>query len=129
MAESILHTNLVREIINWVKINCSSNDYYLIQSDLPENKKYSKPPLVLGFYPDVFVNFNKTIIGEAKTRDDINNHHTIQQINAYLKYLSKKKNSLFIFACPWEVYEESFNLINKIQQETEANNVEIQIIN
>ena len=128
MGESITHINFVRQILKWMQVNCSKNDFALVQVDLPEYKKYSKPPLVLGFYPDIFVDFDRTIIGEAKTLGDISNEHTFNQISSYIKFLKGKKRPLFIFACPWEVYEESSNLINKIQKTLNANNVEIEVI-
>ena len=61
---------------------------------------YSPSPKMFGFIPD-FYGYSSTLnfafIGEAKTKDDLINDHTKNQIQAYLRYLDPFKESAIFF--------------------------------
>lgn len=57
-------------------------------------------PQMFGFIPDFFGytrNLDFAFVGEAKTKNDILNIHTKDQINAYLRYLDPFKFKLLLF--------------------------------
>ena len=57
------------------------------------------PQPIHGYIPDLLIfhnNYSELILGEAKTRSDIDNMHTLSQLKAYLKYSKEfKKFSIF----------------------------------
>jgi hypothetical protein len=62
--------------------------------------RFSPSPKMFGFIPD-FYGYSSTLnfafIGEAKTKDDLANDHTKDQIRAYLSYLDPFKESAIFF--------------------------------
>ena len=78
--------------------------------------------------PDVFVEFERTIIGEAKSFNDVNNSHTIEQLEAYLSYLNISKNSILLFGVNWKLHDEVHALINKIINDKNYSNINYQIL-
>ena len=59
------------------------------------------PPLLDGFRPDVFArdHSNHTaVIAEAKTAGDLDNSHTFSQVSAFIDYLEKFRNGIFVLA-------------------------------
>lgn len=60
---------------------------------------YNSPQPIQGFIPDILVlnkDSTESIIGEAKTEEDINNSHTADQLEAYLSYTASfKKYKIF----------------------------------
>lgn len=87
MGESIMHMNLVRNIVEYISAMPSVMSE-LIESDLPEYSSRTTQALNK-YYPDVYYRDNSSIIiGEAKTDNDINNKHTMSQLEAYIAHLS-----------------------------------------
>ena len=59
------------------------------------------PPLINGFRPDVFArdhSHHSAVIAEAKTAGDLDNPHTYSQISAFIDYLKKFRNGIFVLA-------------------------------
>ena len=63
----------------------------VIQADLQESPGDTVPPLIGGYRPDIIARSSgaqpNVIIAEAKTDRDIDKHHTLAQIGAFLDYL------------------------------------------
>ena len=58
------------------------------------------------------------VIGEAKTKNDINNEHTKSQLKDYIDYLKIfKNNGYLIFAVPYDNRAEMINLIRNFVRE------------
>lgn len=57
------------------------------------------PQPIFGYIPDLLIynnNYKELILGEAKTRSDIDNLHTLNQLKSYLKYSKDfKKYSIY----------------------------------
>jgi hypothetical protein len=125
MAESLAHSDFVIAIVKWIEINCHKNDYAFIKYDHPKNVSNDRPPNICGFVPDVYVDFERIIIGEAKTLNDFERPHSIEQYLSYLNFINNKKDALIIFAAPFIVvprfrtviddliYKYKINLDNK----------------
>ena len=85
MAESAAHMEFVRGIVNYISKwpDCVPE---MIEVDLPEFSGRTTQALNK-FYPDVYYrDFDKIIIGEAKTDNDIDNSHTHSQLDAYIAH-------------------------------------------
>lgn len=128
MAESGMHMNLVRNIVEYI----SKMSYVmpeLIESDLPEYSSRTTQALNR-FFPDVYYCDNSSIIiGEAKTDNDINNQHTICQLDAYISHLSIfKLRRQLILSGSFYAFPELKNLILRKKRKENINNIEFHII-
>lgn len=87
MAESLAHITFVRKIVSYMSKTLPSYQDAVTQADLAEYGKRT-PQVVGGYYPDVYYRTPSCFaIGEAKTDEDIDNHHTAAQIRCYIEEL------------------------------------------
>lgn len=87
MAESLAHIIYVRKIISYLPKVIPSLQEGMIQADLADFSKRT-PQVIGGYFPDVYYRTPSFfLIGEAKTDNDIDNHHTDKQINSYIEEL------------------------------------------
>lgn len=87
MAESLAHINYVRKIVSYLPRVIADYQDMVTQADLAEYGKRT-PQVIGGYYPDVYYRTPDTfVIGEAKTDNDIDNHHTMAQIDCYIAEL------------------------------------------
>lgn len=128
MAESSLHMNLVRNIVDYI----TTIPYVmpeLIESDLPEYSSRTTQALNR-YYPDVYYCDNSSIIiGEAKTDNDINNTHTMSQLDAYIAHLRifNLKRHL-ILSGSFYAFPELKNLIIRKKRKENISNIVFHII-
>ena len=88
--ESRTHHSLVTMLYEYIS-DFSEVEQSLIESDIYEVGG-SVTRMAEGFVPDLYYNHNKlTIIGEAKTEEDLERSHSIEQYKSYIKHL---KNSI-----------------------------------
>ena len=104
MSESSIHIELVDELAGWIAKSFCNGDHGYIFIERPDNPAGKRPQQVSGSVPDVMV-INapgyKCVIGEAKTANDIDNQHTIDQIRVFLRKCAEFEGSFFVFAVPW----------------------------
>jgi hypothetical protein len=103
MSESTTHARLVRAILEFIDREFSSLSDIAVRDDASFSIRGENPPLIGGFVPDVYaatVPTTMTIIGEAKTRRDLETERSIEQISAFLNYLSATKGGVFILSVP-----------------------------
>lgn len=124
MGLSNTHIELVRAIANWVIVNCSENEHASILLDLPECASSNKPFTINGYTPDMYIKSLRRILGEAKTRLDIETNHSRAQYSAYLNHLKQYENSIMVIAVPWFAVPQARSLINSIKATQDAMNVE-----
>lgn len=87
MAESLAHISYVKKIISYMHKFVPLCQDNVIQADLAEYGKRT-PQVTGGYYPDVYYRTPSIfVIGEAKTLNDIDNHHTNMQIDCYISEL------------------------------------------
>ncbi|WP_462137188.1 hypothetical protein [Candidatus Mycalebacterium sp.] len=100
MPESKQHIDLVKRIVHYINDKYSKNGLFLL-SDLPEEHMDNRPPKIKKHTPDVFAQnpiTGFTIIGEAKIEKDIDTFHTVEQLQEFTGYLSRRKDcSIFFF--------------------------------
>ena len=103
MPESTQHLRLVESIVNYIGARYSDLKGMVILSDLPSTVGGDRPPRVGGFAPDVYaidVPATVTVIGEAKTAEDLLTGHSRQQIEAFLDHLKYQRTGVLILAVP-----------------------------
>lgn len=104
MAESENHQKLIDIIVSKVKTIVNDSTFCMILIDNPSVKFSSYPEKTLdGYRPDVYYNYNNLlIIGEAKTQNDIDRKHSIDQYISYLKLCNTfQGESYFILGVNW----------------------------
>jgi len=105
--ESSSHINLCFDLLNDFSRMQKKYNIKRICASTAAAPGYSPSPKMFGFIPD-FYGYSSTLnfafIGEAKTKDDLANDHTKNQIRAYLKYLDPFKESVIFFRVEKEDY-------------------------
>lgn len=85
MAESLAHVSYVRRMVSYVETIVPDFAQSLLYADIPDFPTRT-PQVVGGYYPDLFYkSLNVLIIGEAKTDNDIDNEHTLAQLDSYIE--------------------------------------------
>lgn len=119
MAESSKHSALVQIIIDYIQRSYADNPALGIMHDLSSPLYAEKPNRIEGYVPDVYAfdaPFTTTIIGEAKTADDLETEHSRKQMTAFLSFLGKQKSGTFILAVPWQVKRRAASLVASLCQ-------------
>ncbi len=117
MGESYTHVCLVKEIICWVE---RYDPQAIIFADSCIYEAHKTPPKIGSHVPDVYARVNalkQTIIGEAKTRKDLENDHTMSQFTAYLTYCRNYPGTRLVLAVPWDMRQFVHNLFNRMKVE------------
>ena len=128
--ESKAHHTLVKYIYKYVS-NLSDVEFGLIESDIYEiNGNVTR--MNEGFVPDLYYNFNDLcIIGEAKTEDDLDREHSINQYKSYISHLEKKYSNgskcLIVVAVPWSASITAYKILKRIIGD--KNGIRLVIIN
>lgn len=123
MGVSHTHIQLVNAMIDWVTNNRSINERALMLVDLPDSPAHSKPSAIQGYIPDLYIAGTNRIVGEAKTRYDIETKHSREQYIAYISHLKMYENSTFLVAVPWFCVPQIKSIITKTQKDLGAFNV------
>lgn len=103
MPESAAHSRLVRAILDHLDQSFGSLTEIAVREDSSSALRGERPPMIGGFVPDVFatdVPTTMTVIGEAKTRQDLERSHSQAQISAFLRFLAATTNGVFILSVP-----------------------------
>jgi hypothetical protein len=94
---------LVQAIVAFAEQELGTLAEISVREDAVRPLRSEKPPKVAGYTPDVLatnIPTTRTLIGEAKTRADLENDHSRQQISAFLRYLSHTAGGIFVLAVP-----------------------------
>lgn len=106
MPESARHARLVDAIVAHAEHHLGRIADIVVREDAVRPRRGERPPNLAGFTPDVYatdVPTTTTLIGEAKTKADLETKHSRAQIAAFLKYLAHTPGSLFVLAVPVDV--------------------------
>lgn len=115
MPESAAHARLVRAILEHIDRHFASLTEISVREDSPSALRGERPPVVGGFVPDVYavnVPTTMTVIGEAKTRHDLETVHSQDQIEAFLRYLSMTAAGVFILSVPLTAGATARRIVN-----------------
>ena len=125
MSESARHMHLVSFIVRWVSKTHPTDDLCILV-DAPSNTAANKPPNIGGYYPDVFVKAvgrSLTIIGEAKTTQDLETCRSELQLISYLTYLRSVDDGCLVVATSWTVQRTAKSLVCHLRQTCGASHV------
>ena len=126
MAESSQHAALVQIIVGYIKREHATVTALGIVDDLSSAIGAEKPNRIEGFVPDVYA-FDAprttTIIGEAKTKDDLETERSKKQIAAFLSHLRYQDAGVFIMAVPWQVKRRAQAIVSTLQKAAGAASV------
>ena len=103
MGESIVHASLVRAIVRFAACTLGELVEIAVWEDAIDPLRGEKPPKLGGYVPDVFatdVPTTTTLIGEAKTRKDVETQRSRSQIVAFLRYLAATPRGIFVLSVP-----------------------------
>ncbi len=120
MSESLIHKRYINFIYQKCLTLIPSNHSKLILMDRSEDLLIRDiPPIIYGYRPDLFYEFNSLlIIGEAKTENDFQTKHSLNQYKKYLKYCSKYLGeSYLIICCPWRCTSTLKYIISNLNKE------------
>jgi hypothetical protein len=117
-----VHASLVAELVTFV--NALAKDRVgSIYADLPGSSAESKPPPIGGYVPDVLANHPGLIIGEAKTKTDLDTRHSREQLCAFLSHLAQHKDGLLVLAVPLHAWNYGKSVIRAAKLHTNSTEV------
>ena len=119
MPESATHAALVQEVILYAEREFGNLADIAVREDAVRPLRGERPPRIEGYVPDVFVTdvpTTTTLIGEAKTQQDIETDHSRQQISAFLSYLSKTPRGIFVLSVPIAASATARRLLAEINE-------------
>lgn len=128
MAESLQHMKLVKAILSYIAEEHREISYLAMLHDLPGLIRGEKPPRIGGFAPDVYAMdapHTVTIIGEAKTQQDLETEHSRKQIRAFIEFLKDKEKGIFVLAVPWQALPRARGIVNGITQNVVCRSTEL----
>jgi hypothetical protein len=99
--------------------------------DLPALLGAEKPPRIGGFLPDLYAVDappSITILGEAKTAEDLETEHSRKQLTAFLTFLQLQSNGILVVAVPWQARARAKNLVARLQRQLQCTSVRTIVI-
>lgn len=119
MAESAAHMGYVTMISNFLRESVlPQEDHIHILVDSPYSSE--NPPYVINnFRPDIYFDHSgRLIIGEAKTDDDFNRPHSLEQYRSYfLECEPRHEHALIVLSGSWRISAAYCNLIRNIKRQ------------
>lgn len=121
--ESEAHKEYVLNAVEYIKLMFDVTDNQ-ITTDLGEPGK-TPPTVIDGFRADIYVHTPQyIIIGEAKTDNDINNKHTIEQFAAYIKeVMTFNQERHIVMSCSCAAYASMRNFIRVFRKKYDWSNI------
>ena len=119
MPESAAHAALVQAIILYAGREFGDLADIAVREDAVHPVRGEGPPRIESYVPDVFVTdvpTTTTLIGEAKTLQDIETDHSRRQIFAFLSYLSKTPRGIFVLSVPMAASATARRLLAEINE-------------
>lgn len=104
MSESDLHRTLVQALAEEIAGDSVWANPPIVYCDIQVNVSQDLPPILGSNRPDVYARDlanSLSIIGEAKTPDDIDNRHTLAQLASFFHYLRHQPAGELWICVPW----------------------------
>lgn len=131
MGESTSHMMLVSLLAQWIVNTFLDGDTGHILIDAPDQNSRGRPPKVYDFVPDVYVMNSPRygiIIGEAKIAEDVENKHTVEQIEAFLRKCTESEESLLVLAVPWHMVRLAKAIVKDCKRKIQADEVDTLVL-
>ena len=129
MGESQNHIHLVKIARKYILSLIPAGNTKLLCADLPD--EIEKPLSIYGkFKPDLYYSFNNLlIIGEAKTLNDFERTHSVEQFDSYIKYCNNfEGTSILVISVPWQLHKTAKNYFCR-KKRKEVLNIKFIILN
>jgi hypothetical protein len=126
LSESSKHAELIQVIIRYIKREHGHLTALGILDDTARPLHAEKPSRIAGYVPDVFAfdaPMTVVIVGEAKTANDLESEHSLNQIRAYMSYLGQQHSGIFILAVPWQATRRAHTIVESLRSRTGAQSI------
>jgi hypothetical protein len=103
----------------------------IVYFDLQDGISGEPPPAIGSNRPDAFardISTGRTVIGEAKTADDIDNQHTLDQLVSYFQYLRTQSDGELWMGVPWLSAGTAIRVSKLVRQQTQSQNIHICVV-
>jgi hypothetical protein len=117
MPESATHAELVQALLAFAQQELGSLAELAVREDALRPLRGERPPRNHGYVPDVYatnVPTTSTLIGEAKTRADLETEHSEKQISAFLRYLAQTPSGIFVLGVPLSAGATARRLVGRL---------------
>ena len=129
MGESQTHISLVEALVRHVSMVLPDRDMGYLYADLPNQSSLHLPDIINNFRPDLYFEEGaRVIVGEAKTRFDIEKKHSIEQYRAFIRHCNGFEDATFVMAVPWDMTRLARNLLKKLLIDHEAQSVKLKVL-
>ena len=124
------HILLVSYLEEWIssKVDLSST---VLVSDNVKCIGAPSMPKIAGFRPDciaIAMNGDYLYIGEAKTENDLQNDHSLRQIESYLIRLKEQGKGIFVLAVPWGCEGTATDLVRYLAERSSTSMVAWEVV-
>ena len=119
MSESTTHARLVEVLASYAKTEFEASGNFALYVDKVSTDRQESPPYIGGYVPDVLVRDvpqTRIMIGEAKTRNDLEAVRSRKQMRAFLEYLRHIPDSTFVLCVPMVSKATARNLLREIRK-------------
>lgn len=102
-----------------------------VRDDAVNPIRGERPPRIGGYTPDVYatdVPTTTTLIGEAKTRPDLENDHTRRQITAFLEHLALTPRAVFVLAVPLAAGATARRMVAQLREPWAEHDVRVVVL-
>lgn len=103
----------------------------IVYCDIRDGTGTDVPPIVGSNRPDVFardLGSSLSIIGEAKTSDDIDNKHTFEQLESFFDYLRFQPAAELWMGVPWLGAGTATRVCRHAQKKSNALHVPFRVV-
>jgi len=121
----------VASLVRWLANRFLAGDQGAILIDSACRSTASRPPAINGCVPDVFIPecfIRRLVIGEAKTKEDLDSRHTVAQFEGLLRWCSLHPGSLFTLAVPWDVTVLGRHVLRDVGRLVDVSKVEVVVL-
>ncbi len=131
MSESEHHRSLVKALGSDIACDNGWSQSPIVYVDIQEGFFGEPPPHIGANRPDVYVHdisTGRTVIGEAKTSNDIDNQHTCSQLASYFEYLRWRSEGELWIGVPWMSAGTAMRVSKLVRRQTRGENIPICVV-
>lgn len=131
MSESGLHRNLVQALADAIAGDPVWAKHPIVYCDIQVGMCQDLPPIIGGNRPDVYARDLATslsIIGEAKTPDDIDNRHTFAQLASFFHHLRHQPAGELWMGVPWMSAGTAFRVCKHVRTISNAQHIPFRVV-
>lgn len=124
MSESNEHRNMVLAMAETLRLRYPNAQ---IISDVQEQPDDPVPPIIQHYRPDIWIkNGDTTLIGEAKTGQDIESKRSLLQIKTFIQH-AEKQNGYFILGAYGQAANSAKTVLRFIYQELQIEKCQFEV--